>query len=705
MYKSIFAVLLSLCFVSGFGQRPKVGLALSGGGAKGLAHIGLLKVIDSAGLKIDYIAGTSMGAILGGLYSIGYSGNELEKIARDARWEAILASNIPLTAVNIEEKDEYGRYVAELPMIGLRPSLPLGMFEGQELSKLLTQLTFHAQQVSSFDSLPIPFRCLGADILTGEAVVLKDGYLPTAMRASMAIPSVFTPVKYKEHLLVDGGLVRNFPVTDVKEMGGEIIIGGYTGGRLFTEEELTSAIKVIYQSASFNRIADSEMQKGLCTILADYDKELQNYSTASFRKTDSVIDIGYRVALTLYPRLKKLADSLNALGVYKIDTLSRIYNKKVLISDIQTDGATMDTRHLVLGKLGLKAGNEYKIDEINEGINTVYGTRFFDEVYYTLEPVGDGNKLTVHVRESRRAAFKFALHYDNEQAAGILVNLTLRNALGAGSRTLLTADISEFPKIRAQYQKFIDPSQQYWMSTGYLYDFSPFRRYNMGRLRQELTNAHNNFFVGINRTINRRSYAGVSINTETNLTRTKIQPEDQANPDSFSFKATAAGEIGLNVNYLYHSLNSFLFPTKGRRIFINIKYIPVHSYTSDYFVKNGGFPNNTYQVKNTLSQAVKLNITYTWIKRLSRKFSWVNNFFGGIIIDGFNHGRERYYSGALQNLYYAGGLEFRARQGLIPFTGLREMELAAGQMLLLKSELQIEPLKKLYITPGVAFIA
>ena len=467
MKKVFTSILLFFCVVAVFAQRPKVGLSLSGGGAKGAAHIGLLKVIDSAGIRIDYITGTSMGAVLGGLYAIGYTGNDLEKIAREARWDMLISNKVPLNDINIEEKDEAGRYVAELPMVGLKPSIPLGVIEGQELNKLLSNLTFPVHQISSFDSLPIPFRCVGADIITGEPIVLNKGYLPTAMRASMAIPSVFMPVKLDGHLLVDGGLVNNFPVNDVKEMGADIVIGGYTGGRLYTEEEMTSVIKLIYQSASFNRIADSKMQMGLCDILANYDLELQNYSAGSFSNIDSIIDIGYRVALKLYPQLKRLADSLNMTDDSPRLPLQRYYVNDICVSQIYIEGASDESSALVMGKLNLKQGETYNIDQINDAINCVYGTRFFDKVYYTIEPTIYGNQITIHVKESRRAAFKFGLHYDNEQASGILLNLTLRNMLGHGSRVLATLDVAEYPKVRINYQKFINKKQNLWAQAGY----------------------------------------------------------------------------------------------------------------------------------------------------------------------------------------------------------------------------------------------
>lgn len=704
MKKIFFGIFILLAIQNSYAQtRPKIGLCLSGGGAKGLAHIGLLKVLDSSGIKIDYITGTSMGAIWGGMYSVGYKGKDLERIAKEANWNLLLSNNIPLTDINIEEKDEFGRYVAEFPIIGYKPSLPLGVIEGQGLTKLLSELTFPVHQITNFDSLPIPFRCIGADILTGEAVVLKEGYLPTAMRASMAIPSVFTPVKWKDRLLVDGGLVRNFPVTDLKEMGADIIIGGYTGGRLYTEEELNTALKLIYQSASFNRIADSEIQKSLCNILADYNQQLQAYSTSSFNNVDSIIAIGYRVALTILPTLQRLVDSLEMRGLTAENDLKKYTDKQVCISNITLDGANFESSGIIHGKLGLMAGETYTVTQLNDAIEKVYGTRFFDKVYYTLKPSLYGNELVIHVKESRRAVFKFGLHYDNEQAAGLLANLTLRNVLGPGSRILATLDIAEYPKVRVRYQKFINHAQNLWVNAGYQYEFVPYRLYSQGRLQEELGNSFNQFKIGVNKTLRHQNTVGIFGYSEINFTRTKIYPEDRANPDSFSFRYISNNEAGMGADYFSNSQNSFLFPTRGTKVYLQARYIPYHYYTTNYYAV--GFPNNRFIDVGKTTSAFRFSASVQKISAINKNMAWINNFFGGVVINNDYKNRKHYTDEALPSLFLVGGIEQRQRTNTVPFIGFREGELIAPQVLAVSTALQTEVINNLYITPTFSFMA
>ena len=191
-----FFVAALLFSVQLFAQKPKggIGLALAGGGAKGLAHIGILKAIDSAELNIDYLTGTSMGSIVGGLYAAGYSGDSIEYIARHINWGTLLSNSIPMTSYIMEEKTEYGKYAVELPIKGGKVSLPSGFLESQELWLTLEKYFYPVSNVSDFSKLSIPYACIGTDLATGESVVLNRGSLVRAIRSSMAIPGAFSPI-------------------------------------------------------------------------------------------------------------------------------------------------------------------------------------------------------------------------------------------------------------------------------------------------------------------------------------------------------------------------------------------------------------------------------------------------------------------------------------------------------------------------------
>ena len=232
MKKQIFSTLvLSIGILLPFSlhsqeQRKKVGVVLSGGGAKGMAHIKALKVIEEAGIPIDYIAGTSMGAIVGGLYAIGYTTEQLDSMVRKQDWTFLLSDRIKRSAMSLTDRERSEKYTVSIPFTKTpKDAATGGLMKGQNLANLFSDLTVGYHDSIDFNKLPIPFACVAANVVNGEQIVFHDGILSTAMRASMAIPGVFTPVRQDSMVLVDGGIVNNYPADVVKAMGADIIIG------------------------------------------------------------------------------------------------------------------------------------------------------------------------------------------------------------------------------------------------------------------------------------------------------------------------------------------------------------------------------------------------------------------------------------------------------------------------------------------------
>ena len=222
-------------------KAPKTGLTLSGGGVKGLAHIGVLRMIDSLDIHIDYLSATSMGSVVGALYAMGYSGDDIKRIAlTEVDWSRMLSNPPPFDEVAFEEKDEFGRYAVELPMDGFLPTAPSSFIEGQYILAMFNYLTYNARAIRDFSKLPIPLRMMGSDIINGGSVRLDSGSLAIGMRASMAIPVVYTPIFFQDKLLVDGGLDKNFPVDEAIKMGADQVIGSYTGFRVYEKKEISS---------------------------------------------------------------------------------------------------------------------------------------------------------------------------------------------------------------------------------------------------------------------------------------------------------------------------------------------------------------------------------------------------------------------------------------------------------------------------------
>ena len=290
-------------------DKPKVAVVLSGGGAKGVAHIPLLQVLDSLGIVPDLVVGTSMGSAVGGLYSIGYSGDSIATIAREADWDKILSGETSLDAVGVEEKSEFKRYTVNLDLIDGKPKIKNALLKDQNLREFLSSLLYPAYRIDDFDKLYIPFRAVATDLVVGKEVVLSEGALANAVRASISIPGVFAPVEYKETLLVDGGVMNNFPTDVAKALGADIIIGSDVGEGLLGPDDLDNLPAVLFQTSMLNSGLKSPQNRALCNILIEHSPNL-TYSTGDFVKSKEIYTEGWVATRGQIDALVTLANKL-----------------------------------------------------------------------------------------------------------------------------------------------------------------------------------------------------------------------------------------------------------------------------------------------------------------------------------------------------------------------------------------------------------
>jgi NTE family protein len=458
MKKNLFIIICFFCTACVSGQqmnpRPKIGLALSGGGAKGLAHIGILKAIDSAGLNIDYITGTSMGAVIGSLYSIGYSANQIEAMTRKIDWDILLSNQLSLRSLSMEEKDEYGKYAVELPYINNKLKLPSGIIDGQELWFKFSELYFPVQRIKDFSKFSIPFKCIASDISNGQAIVFDKGDIATAVRASMAIPSLFTPVDYNGYRLVDGGLVRNFPVKDVKDMGADIVIGSSVTTGLSPKEKLNSALNILLQLAFFKEAEDYKKEVPLCDIYIY--QPVEGYTMGSFNDADKLIDIGLKEGRKLFPVFKHLADSLNQLyGTPPFNVKRLPAPDSVFISSCEIEGLDKTTKEFFLHTMDFQTNKSYAETTISKLIRRVFGTRYYSSINYSLTPQTDGStKIVFIVKENPSTYAKVGLHYNAFSGISLIANLTTRDYLTRYSRSMATINIGENIRIKGEHLQY-----------------------------------------------------------------------------------------------------------------------------------------------------------------------------------------------------------------------------------------------------------
>lgn len=459
--KNLLYILTLLLITSVFAQDvvkddPKVGLVLSGGGAKGLAHIGVLKKIEEAGVRIDYIGGTSMGAIIGGLYASGYSANQLDSIFKAVDFDKLIQDDVPRSAKTFYEKNETERYAITLPFDGFHVSLPSGISKGQNVYNLFSKLTDHVSDIENFDELPIPFLCVATNIETGKPVVLERGYLPRAISASGALPSLFSPVYIEDMLLVDGGVVNNYPIDEVKNKGIDIIIGVDVQDSLRDRTKLQSGLDVISQINNFRTIDNMTVKREKTDIYLK--PNIKDFSVVSFSEGTEIIEAGYNEASAKINQLEALAARQKPREIKKVEFKKET---SLYITAVEIEGNESYSRSYVLGKLKLKTPAQITYKTFNQGVNNLSATGNFADINYRLIEDKEGHyKLKFQLRESDvKTLLRLGAHYDGLYGTGALLNVTRKRLFT--NNDIASLDFVVGDNIRYNFNYYIDKGF-YW---------------------------------------------------------------------------------------------------------------------------------------------------------------------------------------------------------------------------------------------------
>jgi len=647
-------------------QRPKVGLVLSGGGAKGIAHIGVLKAIDSAGLKIDYITGTSMGSIIGGLYATGYSGNQIEKVTQKLNWDELLSGKPIYKYVSIDEKDEFGQYSAEVGVKDHKMQLATGLIDSQELWLILNRMFLPVYNIKDFSKFNIPFKCIATDLSNGKAVVISDGDIVKAVRSSMAIPSVFTAVDHEKTKLVDGGIVRNFPVKDVKGMGADIVIGVNLFTGLPDIEKLDNVLDVFYQITQYRDADDLVEEKKLCNLVIE--PHLEKYSAGSFDATDSIMDIGNAVGKLYYPYFKHLADSLNARYPIVYDPYNRLPKvETIVIDEIAFEGIENTSKSLLKEKLGIRSGNAYTAKQINDGFRKAFASRYYDNIYYSLEPTSEGHaKLICKVNEKALTQIKAGLSFHSFTGPAILFNLTSRDLLLKKSRTMGKFAVGENFRILLEHKQIFGPKANNFFNLSWERQNLPMNRYDG---TQKL------FVYGVRYSQTDFNYTRVMANDWSLAAGISYQN------NHFSPEVVGTDFYRGNVSnyFAYVSSESITtdrvnFPTSGHLFFAQGGIVFNRKAQIDHTLEDG----TTEDVSNLLDDApeyYKFMVNFTKFNPLNKKWVLFYNLQSSIAIHSQGFIVDNFYMGGIQQLF---------RQQ-VAFAGLNEQQInstsvASGQL-------------------------
>lgn len=410
----------------------RIGLVLSGGGALGVAHIGILQAIEEAGLRIDYITGTSMGSLVGGLYAIGYSSDQLMEIALSNNFTQLFLDRKNRRFISNFEKLFDERTIATFPVSKRGIDLPAGIITGQRIHTYLSKLTWATHGTEDFNSFPIPFATIGTDIETGEAKVFNSGYLPDALRASISIPTLFTPHEIDGRKYMDGGLIRNLPVEDAINMGANYTIAVNVGTPLLPQDSLNTLSSIITQTLLFRVLDNVELQIDMADYYIEVE-ELRNFNGSDFDRSEQIIAIGQMVGQRHLEKFKELAT------LQKIPPPIRPgigVAGKLPISQLIIEGNTIYDYEFIKNLLEFTPGLSLDPDMIEEKINRLYSSQFVDLVTYRIIPNDDYDySLKINIHENIRDEFKVGIRYESQTQASILLEGSFHNLVHDGSLT------------------------------------------------------------------------------------------------------------------------------------------------------------------------------------------------------------------------------------------------------------------------------
>ena len=427
-----------------------VGLALSGGGAKGLAHLGVLRTLERMGVRVDVVAGTSMGSIIGGLYAMGTPLDSIESIVVSADWRSILIDESERDRRFLYQRRFDERSILTLPYEDGRIVLPTGVITGSNFMRLLEQATWPAAATRNFDDLPRPFVAVATDIETGAAVPLRGGVLAEAIRASAGVPGALSPFEVEGRHLVDGMLSRNLPAFDARELGADIVVCSDVSDQLDSVEELESLVDVFNQVVNLTMAEARARQRELCDVLIR--PFIEDFSSLSF---DRLIDWVARGEVAADEKVEELR-ALPRAALAEIARPADFLEDSVRITRVDVRGCCRpQISEFVERELRLSAGDFLGPDELEDRLRDIEATGLFGLVRYRLDPSRSdgGSVLTVDVREDPRDRVGVGLRYDDERRAALLFTGTLHNLIRYGSVTRFDLRIGEETRIGGTYTR------------------------------------------------------------------------------------------------------------------------------------------------------------------------------------------------------------------------------------------------------------
>lgn len=693
--------------------RPKVGIILSGGGAKGAAHIGVLKYIEEMGIPIDYIAGNSMGAVMGGMYALGYSTDEIIDIISSANWDRLISNEVDRRKTSFRHKTENASLIFTLPFsfkmrkedlqsTSFKNSLPQGFVSGDNIINMFNALAVGYADSLSFGQLPIPFVCVATDMLSGEAATLDKGEFTKAMRASMAIPILFDPIKMNQTLYTDGGLTCNFPAEQCKAMGADYIIGvSMSPGLEDNPTNLSSILSQIKQLKEIITDKDVEQYHKHCDIFIRPDLKGVGMLSFDAESVARVAQSGYEAASAQadkFAELKRkvfeqpLADSVKAVKTKKA---INIIKNKVLISKIEFVGVNKEIEKWMHRACKVHVGDSINKKEIDESVSIFYGTGSYKSVTYTLHDdltaIG-GYILRFNLVEKSPHDFGLGLRFDSQDMLSVLLHVGVNSNHMSGFKADLDAKLggNQWLKFNLSYGHLLYPK----INLAYHFRNSELDVYDMDVLDMNEKFLQHKFRLYLSENYSRTFNLGVGMECEL-LTPRKVM---YSLYDAVDMDYKSVNTLGLFAYVTYDNLNKNRFPTRGVKSRI------------DFTWKDCTFSKKTIDKLHFASLVFGLE---SYIPIYKDRFVIAPQLYGSFLLgEGAVSGKDGawnpIFQGPVPMFPYMNNIIGGAEMGRyidhqLPFIGLNKISFAFNNVAIARLDMRVRVYKNHYLTAIVNY--
>lgn len=608
-----------------------------------------LQVIEEAGIPIDYIAGTSMGAIVGGLYAIGYTPEQLDSMVRKQDWTFLLSDRIKRSAMSLTDRERSEKYTVSIPFTKTpKDAATGGIMKGQNLANLFSDLTVGYHDSIDFNKLPIPFACVAANVVNGEQIVFHDGILSTAMRASMAIPGVFTPVRQDSMVLVDGGIVNNYPADVVKAMGADIIIGVDVQNALKKADKLNSVPDILGQIVDITCQSNHEKNVDLTDTYIRVN--VDGYSSASFTPAaiDTLMRRGEEAAKAQWGSLLALKKKIGIAEDYtpkQHGPYSSLSNARtVYVTDISFSGVEVDDKKWLMKKCNLKENSDISTQQIEQALYQLRGTQSYSSASYTLKETPEGYHLNFLLQEKYERRINLGIRFDSEEIASLLVNATADLKTRIPSRLALTGRLGKRYAARIDYT--LEPMQQRNFNFSYMFQYNDINIYEEGDRAYNTTYKYHLAEFGFSDVWYKNFRFGLGLRFEYYKYKDFLFKK----PEISDLKVESEHFLSYFAQVQYNTYDKGRFPSKG----------------SDFRAAYSLYTDNMAQY-NEHAPFSALNASWASVIPVTRRFSIIPSIYGRILI-----GRDFPYP--LQNAIGGDVPGFYIPQQL-PFAGVTNLEL------------------------------